>query len=105
MPPAYDNPRGIPAWQARGSALHANLVVVTKYRRGMLDADMLRCCEGAMRKVRGDFGTELREFNGDDDHMHLLVEYRLRWLCRRGARGQPQGRVGTAVCQRSSAAA
>jgi len=57
------------------SALHVHLVFVTKYRRGVLDADMLRCCEEAMRKVCGDFGADLREFNGEDDHVHLLVEY------------------------------
>jgi hypothetical protein len=34
---------------------------VTKQRRGVLDADMLNCCEDAMRKVCGNFGTELRE--------------------------------------------
>lgn len=28
-----------------------------------------------MRKVCSDFGAELREFNGEDDHVHLLVEY------------------------------
>ena len=28
-----------------------------------------------MRKVRGDFGAGLREFNGDDDHVHLLAGY------------------------------
>jgi len=57
------------------SVLHVHLVFVTKYRRGVLDADMLRCCEDAMRKVCGDFGADLREFNGEDDHVHLLVEY------------------------------
>src|SRR5579885_3506024 len=57
------------------SALHVHLVFVTKYRRGVLDADMLTCCEDAMRKVCGDFGAELCEFNGEDDHVHLLVEY------------------------------
>ena len=57
------------------SALHVHLVFVTKYRRGVLDADMLASCEDAMRKVCGDFGAELREFNGEDDHVHLLVEY------------------------------
>ena len=45
------------------------------YRRGVLDADMLRSCEDAMRQVCGDFGAGLREFNGEDDHVHLLVEY------------------------------
>ena len=57
------------------SALHVHLVFVTKYRRGVLDADMLRCCQDAMPKVCGDFGADLREFNGEDDHVHLLVEY------------------------------
>jgi putative transposase len=57
------------------SALHVHLVFVTKYRRGVLDADMLRSCEDAMRKVCGDFAAELREFNGEDDHVHLLVGY------------------------------
>ena len=57
------------------SALDVHLVFMTKYRRGVLDADMLRCCEDAMRKVCGDFGAELREFNGEDDHVHLFVAY------------------------------
>jgi len=57
------------------SAVHAHLVFVTKYRRGVLDADMLRSCEDAMRKVCGDFGAQLREFNGEGDHVHLLVGY------------------------------
>jgi putative transposase len=45
------------------SALHVHLVFVTRYRRGVLDDAMLRCCEAAMRKVCADFGAELREFN------------------------------------------
>jgi putative transposase len=57
------------------SALHVHLVFVTKHRRGALDADMLACPEDALRKVCGDYGAELREFNGQDDHVHLLVEY------------------------------
>jgi REP element-mobilizing transposase RayT len=28
-----------------------------------------------MREVCADFGAELREFNGEADHMHLLVHY------------------------------
>ena len=50
--------------------LHVQLVFVTTYRRGVLDAGMLRSCQDAMRKVRGDFGAELREFNDQDDHLH-----------------------------------
>ena len=28
-----------------------------------------------MRKVCGDVGTELRDFNGEGDHVHLLAGY------------------------------
>jgi REP element-mobilizing transposase RayT len=33
------------------------LVFVTKYRRGVLDEEMLTYCEDAMRKVCGDFAA------------------------------------------------
>jgi putative transposase len=55
------------------SALHVHFV--TTYRRNVLDTDMLQSCQDAMPKVRGDFSAELPEFNGDDDHTHLLVQY------------------------------
>jgi putative transposase len=51
------------------------LVFVTKYRRGVFDDEMLRHCEQAMRRVCGDFEAVLREFNGEDDRVHLLIEY------------------------------
>jgi putative transposase len=35
---------------------------------------VLAYCQNTVRKVCGDFGAELREFNGDDDHGHLLVK-------------------------------
>ncbi len=57
------------------SALHVHLVFVTKYRRGVLDAAMLDHCEATMRGVCADFGATLAEFDGEDDHVHLLVEY------------------------------
>ena len=75
MPWAYDN-HGVPPWR-RGrhvvSALHVHLVFA-KHRRGVLDADMLRC-QDTMRKVCDDVGAQLRKFNGEDDHVHLLVDY------------------------------
>jgi putative transposase len=55
--------------------MHVHLVFVTKYRRGALDDEMLRACEDTMRKVCEDFEAELREFNGEADHVHLLVHY------------------------------
>lgn len=48
---------------------------VTKYRRGALTGEMLDTCEEAMAKVCADFGCELAEFNGEDDHVHLLVRF------------------------------
>jgi putative transposase len=51
------------------------LVFVTKYRRDVLDGAMLDYCEHIMRGVCADFGATLAEFNGEDDHVHLLVEY------------------------------
>ncbi|MGW1554118.1 IS200/IS605 family transposase, partial [Streptomyces sp. NPDC002346] len=57
------------------SHLHAHLVFVTKYRRGVFDDDMLKRCEEIMREVCGKFEAELIEFNGEADHVHLLVHY------------------------------
>jgi putative transposase len=36
---------------------------------------MLRCRQDAIRKAGGDFGADLREFNDQHDHVHLLGEY------------------------------
>jgi putative transposase len=55
--------------------LHAHLVFVTKYRRGVFTDEMLIRCEELMREVCADFEVELREFNGEHDHVHLLVHY------------------------------
>ncbi|MFF3665058.1 IS200/IS605 family transposase [Microtetraspora malaysiensis] len=55
--------------------LHAHLVFVTKYRRGAFTDPMLVRCEQIMREVCADFEVELREFNGEHDHVHLLVHY------------------------------
>jgi putative transposase len=50
-----------------------HVVFVTMYRRGVLDADALRSYQDAMRKVRRDFAADPQEFNGDYDHLHLLL--------------------------------
>ncbi|ABY21890.1 ISRs3 [Renibacterium salmoninarum ATCC 33209] len=55
--------------------LHAHLVFVTKYRRGVLNNDMLTRCEEIMDDICKDFEAELTEFNGEEDHVHLLVHY------------------------------
>ncbi|MFD6860723.1 IS200/IS605 family transposase [Rhodococcus sp. NPDC060090] len=54
---------------------HVHLVFVTKFRRGAFTGPILADCEKIMRKVCADFGCELREFTGEDDHVHLLVGF------------------------------
>jgi putative transposase len=55
--------------------LHAHLVFVTKYRRPVFTDVMLTSCERLMAGICGDLAAELREFNGETDHVHLLVHY------------------------------
>ena len=56
-------------------ALHAHLVFVTKYRRGVLSARAMEVVRATCETVCADFGVTLKEFNGEDDHVHLLIEY------------------------------
>lgn len=55
--------------------LHAHLVFTPKYRRGPFTREILARCEQIMADVCADFGAELRELNGETDHVHLLVHY------------------------------
>ncbi|MET3921083.1 putative transposase [Arthrobacter sp. UYEF20] len=48
---------------------------VTKYRRGAFTDEILTDCEGIMRQVCEDFSCSLEEFNGEDDHVHLLINF------------------------------
>ena len=57
------------------SLLHAHLVFVTKYRRQIFTDEMLTFCEHTMRAVGAELDVELVEFNGEADHVHLLVAY------------------------------
>ena len=57
------------------TALHVHLVFVTKYRRHVLDSAALLMLRDSMANVCCDFGAELAEMNGEDDHVHLLVTY------------------------------
>ncbi|OEV05147.1 IS200/IS605 family transposase [Streptomyces oceani] len=55
--------------------LHAHLVFVTKYRHNVFADRHLDRCEEIMRNVCADFETELVEFNGETNHVHLLVNF------------------------------
>ncbi|MGW2692771.1 IS200/IS605 family transposase [Streptomyces sp. NPDC001296] len=52
--------------------LHVHLVFVTKYRREAFTGAMLTRCEEIMRDVCRDFEAELKQFNGEEDHVHLV---------------------------------
>jgi putative transposase len=56
-------------------SIHAHLVFVTKYRRDVLSALAIKDLAAIFAKVCRDFGAELKECNGEDDHVHLLVIY------------------------------
>jgi len=55
--------------------LHVHLVFVTKYRREVFNAAILRELEEIFGSVCHDFGASLEEFNGEGDHVHLLINY------------------------------
>lgn len=55
--------------------LHAHLVFVTKYRRRVFTDEHLTAMHPVLAAVCADFGAALVEFNGEDDHVHLLIEY------------------------------
>ncbi|ABK67962.1 hypothetical protein MAV101_07455 [Mycobacterium avium subsp. hominissuis 101] len=57
------------------SLLHAHLVFVTKFRRKLFTDPMLTFAETTMRTVCAELDVELVEFNGEADHVHLLVAY------------------------------
>jgi putative transposase len=55
--------------------LHAHLVFITKYRHGVITQRVRSELEQSFHKVCEDFESELLEFDGSDDHVHLLVAY------------------------------
>jgi putative transposase len=55
--------------------LHAHLVFVTKYRRGVFKVCHLEALREAFTKICFDFDALLVEMDGEDDHVHLLVSY------------------------------
>ena len=55
--------------------MHVHLVFVTKYRREVFTKNILDDLRGIFASVCADFEAELVEFDGEDDHVHLLVNY------------------------------
>jgi putative transposase len=55
--------------------MHVHLVFVTKYRREVFTKAILDDLRAIFASVCIDFESELVEFDGEDDHVHLLVNY------------------------------
>ena len=55
--------------------MHVHLVFVTKYRRGVFTKEVLNYLREIFTNVCIDFEAELVEFDGNDNHIHLLVNY------------------------------
>ena len=56
-------------------ALSAHLVFVTKYRRGVITERVREHLQASFASVMQDFGGELLQCDGEDDHIHLLVSF------------------------------
>ena len=56
-------------------ALHVHLVFVTKYRRQVFDKKSLEKLKSIFSNVCHDFESRLIEFEGEGDHVHLLINY------------------------------
>lgn len=55
--------------------LHVHLVFVAKYRGKVFTKEVLDDVELSFKEVCRKFESELVEFNGESDHVHLLVSY------------------------------
>jgi putative transposase len=57
------------------SAMHIHLVFGTKFRHKVFGDRHLSRMEQTMRDVCTHFEAELVEFNGENNHVHLLINY------------------------------
>ena len=55
--------------------LHAHLVFVTKYRYKVLAKKHLKYLEKIFKETMEEMGGKLIEFDGEADHVHLLIQY------------------------------
>ena len=55
--------------------MHVHLVFVAKYRRKVFDGEAIERLRQIFAKVCRDFEAQLVEMDGEDNHVHLLVEY------------------------------
>lgn len=55
--------------------MHVHLVFVTKYRRKVFTKQILKDLRDIFSSVCNDFEVHLKEFEGERDHVYLLIEY------------------------------
>ena len=55
--------------------IHVHLVFVTKYRDRIFNADAIQRLQLIFENVSADFEAQLVEMNGENNHVHLLVNY------------------------------
>lgn len=55
--------------------LQAHLVCTTKYRKKCIDADGLLSIKASFERVAESMNFRIREFNGESNHIHCLIEY------------------------------
>ena len=55
--------------------MHVHLVFLTKYRRKVFTSEVMERLKCIFQSVCADFEAELVEFDGEDDHVHLLINY------------------------------
>lgn len=55
--------------------MHVHLVFVTKYRRKVFTKRILADLKSIFLSVCNDFNAQLVEFDGEYDHVHLLITY------------------------------
>lgn len=54
--------------------LQYHLVLVTKYRRKCFNETMLKRLEEISRNICEKWSCQIKEFGGENDHIHLLLE-------------------------------
>lgn len=55
--------------------LTVHIVLVTKYRRKVIDVQMIEELEKVFTSVLQSWACEMVEFNGESDHVHLIVSF------------------------------
>jgi len=56
-------------------SLQMHLVLVTKYRRTVITAEILQRLEEIFHATCLKWESRVVEFNGEPDHVHLLIDY------------------------------